>query len=784
MLRMRWWAGLCGLMMVAGLCGVVARGQGQMPAVPDGLVAARDSVAANDVTWTSLGRNENDSMPIGNGDLAANVWTEANGDVVVLLAKDDAWSELGQLLKLGRVRVRLTPSPFTGAGFRQTLHLEDGSIEIAQGENRVRVWVDANHPVLHVEAHTEQPVTVEARLEDWRTQTRPYSEKQPQRGGMFEFGDHVVPLDFEADTILRVGESQGVGRVTWFHWNRESVYPLVLKREHLEALESKYPDPLLHRCFGATITGPDMKPVDDHVLRSTKAGTDSRVDVVALTQTGVGDAKTWAPAMDALARTVEALPTAQTWESHALWWREFWRRSWIRVSGSPDAEAVSQGYAMQRYMMAASSRGVYPVKFNGGLFTVGHDVPDNVDSTPKDHNPDYRAWGDSYWNQNNRLPYWPLVTSGDLDLLQPWFNMYVNALPLAKDRTQMYFHHGGASFIETMYFWGTPNLNDFGWDNPTDEVDSRWMRYHIQGSMEVIAEMLDEYDVTGNAGFAMEKLVPLADAIVTYYDEHWPRAADGKIHMSPSQSIETYQLDAVNPTPDIAGLKSILPRLLALPEGLTTEADRARWKKVLDDLSPIATGTTAKGKIPPLGKGDADGKPVILPAAQYGKTENVENPELYTVFPYKLYEVGKPDLELARNTYAARLFPQDTCWGQDGVEAALLGLTEDAKKAAVAEFTFYGDQRFKWFWRAGHDWIPDLDNGGNGMLTLQNMLIQTEGRKILLTPAWPKDWTADFKLHAPHNTVVEGHVEAGKITRLTVTPAMRKADVVFANPGN
>lgn len=33
-------------------------------------------IAENDVTLSSLGTNENDSMPLGNGDRAANVWTE------------------------------------------------------------------------------------------------------------------------------------------------------------------------------------------------------------------------------------------------------------------------------------------------------------------------------------------------------------------------------------------------------------------------------------------------------------------------------------------------------------------------------------------------------------------------------------------------------------------------------------------------------------------------------------------------------------------------------------
>ena len=33
-------------------------------------------VTENDVTWNSLGTNENDSMPLGNGDIALNAWTE------------------------------------------------------------------------------------------------------------------------------------------------------------------------------------------------------------------------------------------------------------------------------------------------------------------------------------------------------------------------------------------------------------------------------------------------------------------------------------------------------------------------------------------------------------------------------------------------------------------------------------------------------------------------------------------------------------------------------------
>jgi alpha-L-fucosidase 2 len=740
--------------------------------------AANPYVAGNDVTWTTLGKNENDSMPIGNGDLAANVWTEQNGDIVLLLAKADAWTETGKSVKLGRVRVKLTPNPFAGAtDFHQTLKLETATIELTSGSNAIEIWIDANHPVIHVEGHLEQPTAIEATAEFWR-KTQPYSDSWPSDDYSAVASGDKSPRS-EPDIIFPATAD----RIAWCHFNPSSYYPYLLKQEHLESAIPKYPDPLLHRCFGAALLGPGLVSRDDHTLQSTATSQNVRLDIVALTQKQCDSPKAWQAAMDSLISQTSAVDLAAARSAHESWWQDFWNRSWIHVSGTPDAEKVSQGYIMQRYMIACSSRGELPTKFNGGLFTVGHDLTDNSKQTASLHDPDYRAWGDSYWNQNNRLLYWPLIATGDLDFLKPWFDMYLNALPLATDRTRIYYHHAGAHFPETMDFWGIPNLQDFGKNNPTNEIQSHWQKYHIQGSLEVIAQMLDVYDFTQDPDFA-RKFIPFADAIVTFYDQHYPRDASGKIRIAPAQSLETYQIVAVNPTPDIAGLMDVLPRLIALPDDLTTESRRVAWAKTLKDLPPIPIGKTAHNKIPPLGQDDPDGRPEILPAEKYGKTSNSENPELYVAFPYRLYGVGKPNLKLAQDTFAARRSPQDTCWGQDGTESAVLGITSVAQKAAIAEFTDYGDERYPWFWKPGHDWIPDLDNGGDGMITLQLMLMQCDGKRIQLLPAWPAGWTADFKLHAPYQTTVQGHVENGKVTNLVVIPQSRAKDVVVLSASN
>jgi alpha-L-fucosidase 2 len=62
------------------------------------------------------------------------------------------------------------------------------------------------------------------------------------------------------------------------------------------------------------------------------------------------------------------------------------------------------------------------------------------------------------------------------------------------------------------------------------------------------------------------------------------------------------------------------------------------------------------------------------------------------------------------------------------------------------------------------------------------MLLQADGDKIILFPAWPRDWGVEFKLRAPFETIVEGRYAGGKIERLEVTPPERLRDVVGLMP--
>jgi hypothetical protein len=725
-----------------------------------GLVWA-GAVDRYDVVWTSPGHDSSASMPLGNGDIGVNAWVEEGGDLLFYISKADAWSEDARPLKVGRLRVALSPNPFAkGAPFRQALNLGDGEIEIESGpaaaRTRVRVWVDANHPVIHVEALGRQEFQMRAELELWRTAVRRI-EGVELREGAFGMDDGPGPVFSYPDTVV----SGQPDRIVWFHRNEHSIWPLTMKLQGLEPIATKLSDPLMYRTFGGLVEGDGFKTVSATELASAAPRRRYTFAVHVLTRQTPAAAG-WLAQMEKQRQATDAEDLARARERHRRWWRGFWNRSWIRAEGTPEAETATRGYTLQRFIAACAGRGAYPIKFNGSLFTVeGREPGEKYDA-------DYRRWGGAYWFQNTRLPYWPMLASGDFDLMAPLFRMYRDALPLADMRTPIYFGHEGAFFPETMYFWGAYPNSNYGWDRtgkPVSHVDNTYIHYYWQGAIELVAMMLDYYDYTRDESFAGQTLVPFADSILRFYDHHYPRDTKGRILFKPAGALETWH-EAVNPIPEIAGLRAVLPRLAALPAA--SRERKAAWQRLTSELPPVPiTGS--------------EGEQVLAAAEQLiGPTRNFENPELYAVFPYRLYGVGKPDLALALRTFDQRRVKGTGGWYPDSIQAAYLGLADVAARFAAKNFSAVNpDSRFPAFWGPNFDWVPDQDNGSVAMIALQAMLIQADGRRIFLLPAWPHGWDVSFKLHAPGNTTIEALYRSGRVQRLAVSPAARKADVTI-----
>ena len=727
------------------------------------------------VVWRSHSNISRDSMPTGNGDIGLNVWTEENGDLLFYVGKTDAFDEQSRLLKLGRIRVHFDHAPFAkGKPFTQELDLHDATIRITAGAGdsllRLKLWVDANHPVVHVEAESATAFSQTVSLEMWRTGKKPLSGNW--NAGYWDA--HAVdglaanepPFQYP-DTLIS-GNPGFADQITWFHRNAVSVHPVAVKLQGLDPLPADVAaDPLLHRTFGAAIRGEGMISESPSKLKTATPRKNTHVTLIPLTcQTAQTQA--WEEALLKLQNQMLSRDPGNARAAHEKWWNAFWNRSDVTVSGGDPKEtsAVSLGWHLNRFVTACTARGNAPVKFNGAIFTV--DGIDARSNTNAHSTADTRSWGSGFWFQNQRHIYWPMLQAGDYEQFLPFFKVYRDALPMARHRTKTYYQHDGAFFPETMYFWGAYVNENYGWNRHNKEpglTDNGFIRRYWQGGIEVSAMMLDYHRHTGDADFAKDTLLPIASNIVTFYDQHYQRDAKGKIHIYPAQALESIW-DATNPTPEIAGLRYVINGLLALPGELTTEKAREQWTRVLAELPPIPT----------VKKGDT----TLLAHAEStrGRRNNSENVNLYAVWPYRQFGVLPGNLKIAQDSFAARdkKFAANSCWHNDILFAAYTGDAKGATHKLAERFLLSGNCRFPTFYAHG-DHVPDLDNGGVCQNTIQSMLMQADDKKIVLLPAWPKEWNASFKLHAPYNTTVEGRVENGKLLNLKVTPESRRQDV-------
>jgi len=438
------------------------------------------------------------------------------------------------------------------------------------------------------------------------------------------------------------------------------------------------------------------------------------------------------------------------------------------VALEEDAFVVTRAYILQRFINACAGRGAYPIKFNGSIFTVPYP------GRPGDA--DYRRWGPGYWWQNTRLPYHSMCASGDFDLMQPLFRMYAqDVFELSKYRTRHYFGFEGVYFPECVYFWGACFSETYGWtpfEQRQDKLQSGgWHKWEWVAGPELVHLMLDYYEHTEDKDFLRGSLLPVANEVSAFFANYYKTGPDGKLIMHPSQALETWW-ECTNPMPEVAGLRAMTRRLLGLPKGLLTRRERTYWKRFGKKLPEIPTR-------------EVDGVRMLAPAEKFAQKHNIENPELYAVFPFRQIALGKPNLDWGINALNHRWDKGNFGWRQDDIFMAYLGLVDQARDYLVGRAkNKHTGSRFPAFWGPNYDWIPDQDHGSVLMKAFQSMVLQTDDRKIYLLPAWPRDWDVEFKLHAPCKTVVEGVYRRGKLEELKVTPRSRAADVVQMTSAN
>lgn len=711
--------------------------------------------------WTSPSKNSSESMPCGGGDIGLNVWVE-NGDLLFYVSRSGAFDENNTLLKQGRFRVSLESEPFVEADdFRQELILSDGSVRIFAGNVIMSLWVDVFHPVVHVEMKSKNKERLIVAYENWRYRDRVLAKGEGQQTsykwappkGVMTFRDSI---EIENDNLF------------FYHRNRNyTVFDYAVKQQQLEGVKKELMNPLVNLTFGGCFWGDNL--VFKDTLCNEYAGTDykswrfetktpKKEDsfIIALNISQAENVGIWKKELSDICKNIN---TKTDKRNTVNWWKQFWNRSFIEADG--EAYELTRNYTLFRYMLGCNAYGKYPTKFNGGLFTFD---PCFVDSK-QSFTPDYRKWGGGTMTaQNQRLVYWPMLKSGDWDMMFSQFETYYRMLSNAELRSKVYWKHSGACFTEQLENFGLPNPAEYGYKRPSGfdsgmEFNS-WLEYEWDTVLEFCAMMLEVGDYSG---LDISKYFTFIESVVTFFDEHYRLLArkrgskeldsEGKLILYPGSACETYKM-TYNASSTIAGLKRVLQMY-------------GRMKAV-------------EKRIPDIPLRIIDDKKMISPAIVWECINNIETPQLYPVFPWRFYGVGRDNLDVALNTYLydkdAIRFRSHVGWKQDNIWAACLGLTEEAARLNKMKLSA-STLRFPAFWGPGYDWTPDHNWGGSGMIGIQEMLLQTVGDKICLFPAWPADWNVHFKLHASKQTVIEAELKDGKVNIINVTPSDRIKDI-------
>ena len=784
----KWYSSQINALVVADLS------PGLPPAVAPAAVAAPQPVKTVkslddcNVIWNSPSEDSFGSMPLGNGDIGLNAWVEENGDMVFYISKVDAFDAGHLLPKLGRVRLRLEPA-LPVDDFRQTLVLRDGSIEIKGGDVNLQIWVDASQPVIRVEGKCTTPRTATITIESLRPLANA-AAALPAGGTVGALFTDAAP------------------RLAWCYRNQSSSWAENLKRQNTPEMVAKAKDPILHRTSGCVLQATGFTRSSPTTLASP--GKITAIDCsVRVLSSQPESLAAW------LAEAEKPMPANRA--AHLDWWKAFWNRSHIFVSscgegkvnldqcrftqfpmgskaytGHKELDAavnafqISQRYALERFCGAAASRGTVPPPYNGSIFTMdmpagvmGFDAP-----KPNPVSPDGRDWAVlSFMWQNTRHPYWSMATRGDYDTIRPGMQFVRDGLDICRDHCKKHLGIEGAFIMEASWWH---NVGVFNWEGMPGHL-----RYHQLATIETAAIMAECFDHTRDRKFFDEILLPWTDAAIEYYTNRFTRRdANGKMLMAGMGCAETYQ-GVTNPCTEIGCLKYLLTKLLAFE---IDEPRRAKWSKLLNEMPEVPVRRIRGLDLLAVGDVYDSGREIC------------ESPELYSIYPFRQVWLGKPDsLAVARQSFHVRTTSLDGTddkqpvetggWQSSPVQAAYLGLAREAARLASINFN---DQFIKWcenfdpnapfpnrprarfpaFWECKMDGTPDNDHGANSANTVQSMLLQSDGQKIYLLPAWPEDWDVSFKLCAAGNTTVECEYRDGKVQSLKVTPQARQADIV------
>lgn len=535
------------------------------------------------------------------------------------------------------------------------------------------------------------------------------------------------------------------------------------------------------------------------VLIASAAGFDRREDPAAsaLAQLEAGAAKGYS----ALAR------------SNRDWWHEFWKKSFVHLHSQDGvADRVEENYTYYLYVMASSSRGRYPAKFNGMLWTTGGDT---------------RKWGGQYWGANQSCLYNnTLCAANHVELLDPMFDMYSGMYEACALAAKQQWGSQGIFIPETVAFDGLAPLPDdiaaemrdlYLLRKPWETRSGRFLEYartkqpyssrwnwigggkwaeggwvttergsgpygpvtHIFSRGAKIAyQYWLRYEYDGDERWLRERAYPVLRGVAEFY-RNYPnlkKGLDGKYHIHDVNSNEPLW-GGQDTDEEISSMMAILPVAIKASEILgVDEGMRPVWKELAGHLASLPSrenggaSTNQRARAPVWIKGRdpaAHGKATALPD---GNTMPMWSLDLATL------EADPETQAVAQATFDA-FFPKGVDPGERVGVLSMLGIAAAVLGRADAVRTLIPNQiqtketpilANRMDLREGPQ-TTSVQRLGRAADALHTALCQDlpagpgKPAVIRVFAAWPGDWDAEFLLLCRGGFLVSSAMKSGRV---------------------
>ena len=492
-----------------------------------------------------------------------------------------------------------------------------------------------------------------------------------------------------------------------------------------------------------------------------------------------------------------AADTAAQRAATERWWRDYWARGWIDLTGDKRAERLERLWYSNLYVWGSVGYGPMPPKFNGGPGIVFDDT---------------RCWGRNVWWQNTREMIWPMAGANRGELAKSYLDLYgdCHANFAGNDNTNAPPKTGDMKMAEVINLFKSPLFTDR--NCPARPVDAPYVELtdaerraareqrksekgthtrHVHSSAtELLMQMVDYVRFTGDRTMLRHVATYLRSQTELYL-KLLERGEDGKWHVRCSNVNESW-VKADDGIVDLASARWLMAMTAAhgkefgFPENLIADA-KARLGKIADyPTGPVYENFHSKTGLNFRASSPTVYHPCILTNGM--KKANFENNELYLVHPYAMAGVDEegPRRQLAIDTYLNGINVNGGGgWTPVAVAVARMRLPQ------AATIVFNHSKSCGWpFGGANspgsslHNKSPYndtcyMDTTGVMQTGVQELLLQSHaeepdpsfftGGPVRLAPCVPETWSGAFKLRARGGFVVEAAFEKGKVVSAKAT---------------